>query len=405
MRILLISDYATPTGGAEHVMLGLRTALRERGHEVRFLASTARPLGQESQADYHCFGLMSKARGLVQVWNPSAYRQLKSILEEFQPDVVHVRLFLSQISPSILPLLRHVPTIFHAAWYRTICPLGTKLLPDGQDCHEAAGLACVRHQCIPFYTLPTVTLQMWLTRRGWPAFDHVVANSHATRQVLEEQGVPVDQVIWNGVVSSPQGQPDPRFPIVAFAGRLVWEKGTDLLIQAFARILPDIPHARLWIAGDGPERANLETLATQLGIEASVDFLGMLPRDEMNRRFGVAWVQAVPSRWREPFGLVAAEALMRGTPALVSDSGGLAEIVEHGVTGCRTPSGDLPALTETLRNMLRDPVRLRQMGLRARAFALQNLDQRIFVDHFIDLYQALQTPAHDLERAAKAVPQ
>lgn len=392
MRILLISDYATPTGGAEHVMLGLRTALRERGHEVRFLASTARPLGKESLADYHCFGLMSKLRGLVQVWNPSAYTKLKSILADFRPDIVHVRLFSSQISPSILPLLASVPTIFHAAWYRTICPLGTKLLPNGEQCHAAAGLACVRERCIPFYTLPSVMAQMWLTRRGWPSFNHVVANSQATRQHLEHQGVAVDEVIWNGVVAGAESRPDPAVPVVAFAGRLVPEKGTALLLQAFAAILPDTPHARLWIAGDGPERAALEALAVRLGVQASVDFLGMLPREEMESRFRAAWVQVVPSLWHEPFGLVAAEALMRGTPAIVTNSGGLAEIVQHGITGWRTAPGDLHDLTETLRAALRDPARLVQMGERARAFALENLDQRIFVDRFLQLYHSLGNP-------------
>src|SRR5579863_3905719 len=126
MRVLLISDYATPTGGAELMILALRDALRQRGHDARLLASSARPLNMQSQADYECFGISSPIRGLTQVANPSAYWHLKRILAEFRPDVVHVRLFLSQLSPLILPLLADVPAIYHVAWYRCICPIGTK---------------------------------------------------------------------------------------------------------------------------------------------------------------------------------------------------------------------------------------------------------------------------------------
>src|ERR1700679_3026124 len=112
MRILLVSDYATPTGGAELMVLMLRDALRLRGHDARLLASSARPLGIPSQADYECFGMTSRLRGLTQVANPSAYLSLHRILQNFKPDIVHVRLFLSQLSPLILPLLENVPAIF-----------------------------------------------------------------------------------------------------------------------------------------------------------------------------------------------------------------------------------------------------------------------------------------------------
>ena len=64
MRVLLVSDYATPTGGAELMILALRDLLRRRGHDARLLASSARPLNLPSQADYECFGISSAIRGL-----------------------------------------------------------------------------------------------------------------------------------------------------------------------------------------------------------------------------------------------------------------------------------------------------------------------------------------------------
>jgi hypothetical protein len=149
MRILLISDYSTPTGGAELMVLMLRDALRRRGHDARLFASSARSLGMQTHADYECFGLSSPLRGLLQIANPSARLRLGQALRDFQPDIAHVRLFHSRLSPLILPLLADVPAIHHVAWYRSICPTGTKLLPDGTACSEPAGVACLRHGRFP----------------------------------------------------------------------------------------------------------------------------------------------------------------------------------------------------------------------------------------------------------------
>src|ERR1700685_766742 len=218
MRILLISDYATPTGGAELMVLSLRDALRRRGHDARLFASSARPLGLPSQADYECFGIASRLRGLIQVGNPSAFWRLRQVLREFQPDVAHVRLFLGQLSPAILPLLRDIPALHHVAWYRSICPIGTKMLPDGASCHEPAGIACLRHQCFPAWAWPSTMLQMNLSRRWQGSFNIVVANSYATERRLEQEGVHPVEVIWNGVPVRALRGPLAEHPTVVFAG-------------------------------------------------------------------------------------------------------------------------------------------------------------------------------------------
>lgn len=224
MRILLVNDYGTPTGGAELMLLALRDALRSRGHDARLFASSARPLGVANLADYQCLGFDSAARGLIQVANPSAALRLAGVLRDFRPDVVHVRLFLSQLSPLILPQLEHVPAVLHVAWYRTICPIGTKMWPDGASCTERAGLTCLRHRCFPAAAWPSAMLQLKLWRRWRGAFDVMVANSRNTAELLEAEGIGPSEVIWNGV---PRRAPRPPLsdpPTVVFAGRLVPEK-------------------------------------------------------------------------------------------------------------------------------------------------------------------------------------
>lgn len=389
MRVLLMSDYATPSGGAELMVLALRDALRRRGHDARLLASSARPLNLPSQADYQCFGTLSSLRGLTQVANLSAFRRLQQVLREFRPDLIHVRLFLSQLSPLILPLLGDVPAIYHVAWYRCICPIGTKMLPDLSSCREPAGAACLRHGCFPTYAWPSTMLQMNLWRRWRGAFNLIVANSHATRRRLEAEGIQPVEVVWNGVpVRTARRDLAPR-PAVVFAGRLIQEKGADDLIEAFARVRSQVPGARLLIAGDGPDRQHLVSNVSRLGLNSCVTFLGHLSREEMEERFGGAWVQVVPSRWEEPFGIVAAEAMMRGTAVIASNTGGLAEILEDGKTGLLVPPQDPSQLAGALLRLLENQDYAARMGRNGREFALRYLTEDAFVDRFVSLYQTL----------------
>ncbi|QYO65091.1 glycosyltransferase [Leptolyngbya sp. 7M] len=170
MRILLLHDYGTATGGAELQMLSLRRGLRERGHEVRLLTSRAQIVANSPLlADYNCFGTTGKLQVLSQTINPSAYWALRRALEEFQPDVVHVRMFMWQLSPLILPLLKNIPCLYQTAVYKAICPLGTKVLPDGRACSFTAGRACLQMRtgkrtqpCVPTLTCQNPRLMLLL---------------------------------------------------------------------------------------------------------------------------------------------------------------------------------------------------------------------------------------------------
>lgn len=374
------------------MVLMLRDALRLRGHDARLLASSARPLGIPSQADYECFGMTSRLRGLTQVANPSAYLSLHRILQNFKPDIVHVRLFLSQLSPLILPLLENVPAIFHEAWYRSICPIGTKLLPGFTRCHEHAGLACLKNGCVPAYAWPFQMTQMKLWLRWKSAFDVVVANSHATRSRLEADGIQTAEVIWNGVPVRAARRPLADPPVVAFAGRLVPEKGADVLLEAFAKVVKRIPNATLLIAGDGPERHRLQAKIEQLSLGSRIVMLGHLSRTQLEDHFAGAWVQVVPSRWEEPFGIVAAEGMMRGTAVIASNTGGLAELIQDGENGILLAPSDPATLATSILSLLENPAKTDRMGMSGREFAMRYLSEEVFVDRFVNLYQSLARP-------------
>jgi len=124
----------------------------------------------------------------------------------------------------------------------------------------------------------------------------------------------------------------PAEKIVFYVGRIVAEKGVDVLIQAVPRVLEGFPQAKFVIAGQGPELGRLQAMAEAMGVGHKVLFTGYISDDERNRLFKVADCAVFPSLY-EPFGIVALEAMAAGVPVVVSEVGGLAEVVQHAETG------------------------------------------------------------------------
>jgi len=403
MRILFLNDYATLTGGAEISLARLREALRARGHTVAWFATTARTGSGPLLADSTTRGTTSAGRALLQTANPWAAAALRRVLAEFQPDVVHVKIFLTQLSPLILPVLRGVPSLYHAVWYRAVCPLGTKHLPSGLPCHHPWGRACLAEGCLPLQDWLPLMLQRALLKRWRGVFRAVVANSEATRRQLIAGGWEVTTVLYNGTPIQPSRPPLTGPPLVAFSGRLVPEKGVDVLLRAFAVVQAALPTARLLIVGKGPQRPALEALAAQLGLAAHVTFQGYVAPNPLERLLGGVWVQAVPALWAEPFGLVAIEAMMRGTAVVASDHGGLAETVRDGQTGRLAPPGDVAALAAALLPPLQSAALAEQWGAagRARALAEYALDRQ--VDGLLALYHDLAARPAPAPRRSKVL--
>ncbi len=392
MKILLVNDFAKPAGGSEVQSLALRDALRKRGHDARLFASNADCGSGNQFADYECFGTNSRFRTLLQVANLSAFWELRRVLSKFQPDIVHVKLFLTQLSPLILPLLRGTPCLFQVVMCREVCPMGLKMFPNGTICRVSAGVSCLRSHCLPLRGWLPSMAQRWLFQRWRGSFDKIIANSEALKQYLIADGIEPVQVVWNGVPVRPLRAQLSDAPTVAFAGRLVWEKGADLLLRAFDQVAARIPNARLMVVGDGPERGKLQKQVEVSGLASRVLFFGFWTRTKMERLFAEAWVQVVPSRCVEGFGNVAAEAMMRGTAVIASAIGGLPEIIRDKQTGILVPSADPDALALALLRLLGDRSFAEQMGNAGHRYAILHLNGDRYVERIEDLYYETLMP-------------
>ena len=140
---------------------------------------------------------------------------------------------------------------------------------------------------------------------------------------------------------------------LAFLGRLVSDKGADLLLQALRLLKEEGISPRLTLIGGGPEAEPLQALARELGVAAQVDFVGPRAGMELARLLNGHRVLAVPSRWAEPFGIVALEGIACGCAVIGSREGGLADAI--GPCGVTFPNGDVPSLAAALREALTRP--------------------------------------------------
>ncbi len=196
--------------------------------------------------------------------------------------------------------------------------------------------------------------EAWLTYEAWRV---VCCSDYMMQHVKWAFGLPNDKLrmVPNGVnphIYDGLGNQDlsvfrlrfalPNEKIVLYVGRLVYEKGIHILINAVPKILAKVD-AKFVIVGSGYMQEQLSSIVKSMGLEHKVLFTGFVDETDLQKLQKVADVSVVPSLF-EPFGIVALEAMAAKSPVVVSDTGGLSEIVEHDVTGVKA----YPNNTESL---------------------------------------------------------
>jgi glycosyltransferase involved in cell wall biosynthesis len=348
VRVLIVNDWVRVEGGAEGYVRWLRGALEQAGDEVRLLtASSGSAAG--GTADYVARSSERPiAQAALQVANPFAVSAMRRAVREFRPDVVLGVMFEMHLSPAVL-LAAGAPVVLSVMYYKPFCPNGLKLLPSGERCTMRAGAVCRRTGCTGLAHWLRDRPRYHLIRSCLTGARAVVTCSEWMRSELLREGVP-STVLPPPAVAPAEGfvRVPSREPSFVFVGRLAREKGVASLLHAFALLRQSQTDARLVLVGDGPERASLEVLARELGLEEHVSFRGLVTAHRIDSEFANPWGLVVPSLWAEPFGIVALEGVVRRVPVIVSAGGGLEEIVCEGSSGLTFPAGDASALAERL---------------------------------------------------------
>ena len=176
-------------------------------------------------------------------------------------------------------------------------------------------------------------------------------------------------------------------PVVVYAGRLVPEKGVDVLLTALAGVRGLV----LVVVGGGPELPRLTRLSEELDVAPRTRFVGAVPSLEVPGWLAAADVLALPSRttatWAEQFGRALVEAMACGLPVVASDSGEIARVVGPG--GVVVPEGDAGALARALRELVERPSRRRELGCAGRARVLDRFTQDRVAEDTVGFYERL----------------
>ena len=249
--------------------------------------------------------------------------------------------------------------------------------------------------------------------------DRVITCSRYMRShVARVFGVPASRidVILNGVDPRELEPVDPDLDalragyarpdelLVLLVGRLVYEKGFHLALDALAPVIRKHGGVRFVVAGTGSAETELKRQARRLGLSKHGSFLGWVGDDRLHSLYRVADLCIVPSIY-EPFGIVALEAMASGCLCIVADTGGLREVVpDDGTVGLRFPSRDSEALGEVLEQVLTDDAARTQLIAEAREYVLR-FDWAEVARRTGDVYAALAKAGPRVTtRAGRASP-
>ena len=174
--------------------------------------------------------------------------------------------------------------------------------------------------------------------------------------------------------------------IILYVGRLVYEKGIQFLIGAMPKILKNYHDAKLVVAGRGGMLDELMQETRNLGIEQNVFFIGYCEPSKVKQLYKCADIAVFPSTY-EPFGIVSIESMLAGTPTVVSDVGGLNDIVEHGVNGMKSYVGNSNSIADSVLALLFDKKLCNSVSTNAIKKVKEVYNWRIIADMTAKIYE------------------
>lgn len=382
MRILHVNKFLYRRGGAEGYMLDVAALQRSAGHEVGFFGmdhpenETPQPLGRTfpsfvelEPAPSGWAGIKASAR---MVWSSSSARGIEQAIREFRPDMVHCHNIYHQLSPAVLrPVSRAgIPCVMTLHDYKLACP-SYQMLDHGRPCDACVGHGtwhAAAHRCksgsLGGSVLLAVESGLHRTFDAYGPVDAFVSPSRFLAAVMVRQGIAEDRIsVVNNFTHIPELTQDPvAGEGFVVAGRLSHEKGVDTAIRAIGRLSSACV---LHVAGDGPERTSLERLAAEVA-PGRVVFHGRLSADELAPLVRHTRALLVPSRWYENQPMTILEAFAASTPVVVTDMGGMPELVEPGVHGLVVPADDDALLAGALARLDSNPEEAVAMGVAGR---------------------------------------
>ena len=367
MKILYFTPLFFPNiGGMETLAMNALPRLQEKGYQFTILTS----LSSQASTPFDEFEGIPIYR--LPMINSLQQHDLKAMIKtrqnvakikrEFKPDLIHINFGGIPVG------YFHISTL-HANPAPTLMTIHTS----------------IKHMAVDKDALVGKLLRIadWITTVSQAMREDIISRMPSVSPQLS--------MIHNGV-PTPSLAPLPLnfdAPTLLCFGRIVSEKGFDLAIDALVHLIPEFPTIMLIIAGTGPELTTLKAQAKELGIKEHVIFTGRVKPQSMPALINQVTVVIIPSRWREPFGLVAIEAALMARPVIATNVGGLSEVIFDGRTGILVEKDNSAALANAIQYLLNQPTLASKMGLTGKENAEKNFSMNAYINTYDKLYQKL----------------
>lgn len=388
MKILMVNKFLYPNGGSETYIFELGRQFQAMGHEVQYfgMEHEGRCVGNRvnaytSDMDFHGGSKLAKLTyPLKTIYSDEARQKIRLVLDDFQPDVVHLNNFNYQLTPSILLEIDkwhresgHACRVLYTAHdYQLVCP-NHMLYRNGQTCEACLGGHfghCVSGKCIHGSTAKSVVGCMealfWHAKKTYKLIDTVICCSEFMKKKLDTDPVFAGKtvVMHNFIAHIKPPRDVEKKGYVLYFGRFSKEKGIATLMEA-ARRLEDIPFV---FAGNGEMTDGLKGIA-------NAQYIGFKSGTELSRWIEQAGVSVCPSEWYEncPFSVM--ESIAHGTPVIGADIGGIPELIAEGKNGLLFESGNVDDLCAKIRALWENKEKLRACTEGCRKTAFDTVEQ------------------------------
>lgn len=380
MKILYVhNEYAKPSG-EEHAAGELVALLKEHGHEVRWFTRSSAEIADSS---------LGKLKALTAgIYNPYSARELTNVLDDYQPDVVHVQNLYPLLSPAIFKPIkkRGIPVVMRCPNYRLFCPTGLSLDPQGKVCERCwtgSELNCAIRNCMGSrmksigYAMRNAFARM--TKMILNNVDVFIVQSDFQKQKFISQGIPAEKIgILAGISPKINVTDDTQLgKWVSFVGRVSAEKGIDEFMEA-ARMNPDIPFR---VAG------NIDiNYEVPYNLPKNLEFVGFKKGDDLDRFYIDSRIIVVPSKWYEGFPNVIVRGMLHKKPVITTNIGAMQSIIDHEWNGLLVPPGNADALAKAIKSLYPNEQKCKELGIcGAEKAETQYSREKIYQD-LIDIY-------------------
>lgn len=364
----MVNKFLYSRGGCENYMLYLAEHLKSLGHEIEFfgMQDEKNTVGNSASLytmnmDFHTGGLIRFLYPFKILYSFEAKKKILQVIDDFKPDIVHMNNINFQLTPSVIYGIkkRGIPIVKTVHDYQMICP--NHLLYNFEKneicekCLKGSYFHCAKNKCIHGSRVKSIIgameARLYALLGTYKKVDLYITPSYFLENKLLSA-----KKLYQGKTKTIHNFIDKKKftreakecgEYIAFAGRLAKEKGIELLAET-AKLLPEYTFL---VAGEGPEKHLLENIA-------NIKLAGFLSGDRLVDFISQAKVFVVPSICYENCPLSILEAQCLGVPVVTMNNGGMAELVQDGVTGLlvREPSPEEMAakLREILENKAYD---------------------------------------------------